>query len=327
MAKPLALAIVGPTGSGKTKAAIHLSKVFQGEIISMDSMQIYRGMDIGTAKPTEEELSQAVHHMIDIVNPDEMFTVSSYREIAMDVISDVLSRGKTPILAGGTGLYLNAVSYEMNLGENGASPEIREKLNRMADQPEGALRLHAMLKEVDPQTAERLHHNDIRRVIRALEVYKTTGKPMSQMADDSRIEGPYHILVYGLSYPREQMYARINSRVDQMMKDGLVDEVKGLLAKGIEPRKEGGAMQAIGYKEIVSALRGEIDMDRAVDLIKQGSRRYAKRQWTWFRHDGRVKWFDFSDYQNEQLLYDALVKQIHTDIHAYKEQKNCSPHD
>ena len=320
MSKPLALAIVGPTGSGKTKTAIHLSKVFQGEIISMDSMQIYRGMDIGTAKPTQEELSQAVHHMIDIVNPDEMFTVSSYREIAMDVISDILSRGKMPILAGGTGLYLNAVSYEMNLGENGASPEIREKLNRMADQPDGALRLHAMLKEVDPQTAERLHHNDIRRVIRALEVYKTTGKPMSQMADDSRIEGPYHILVYGLSYPREQMYERINSRVDQMMKDGLVDEVKGLLEKGIEPRKEGGAMQAIGYKEIVSALRGEIDMNRAVDLIKQGSRRYAKRQWTWFRHDERVKWFDFSDYHNEQSLYDALVKQMHTDIHAYREQ-------
>lgn len=321
MKKPVILAVVGPTGSGKTKAAIHLSRVLGGEIISMDSMQIYRGMDIGTAKPTKEERAQTVHHMIDVADPDEVFTVSAYREMAMEVIGDVLSRGKIPILAGGTGLYLNALSYEMSLGESGASLEVRDRLHRMAEEKDGMRLLHERLRLIDPAAAARLHPNDTRRVIRALEVYETTGKTLSEMSDNSRTEGPYHVLVYGLSYPREMMYQRINLRVDQMMRDGLVDEVKGLLARGIEPKREGGAMQAIGYKEIVAALRGEMDMDRAVDLIKQGSRRYAKRQWTWFRHDDRVKWFDFAEYESQEALYAALIGQIKADIRAYGEAK------
>lgn len=319
MKKPVVLAIVGPTGCGKTKAAIHLSRVFDGEIVSMDSMQIYRGMDIGTAKPTQEELAMARHHMIDIADPQEIFTVSAYRDMAINIIDDIISRGKIPILAGGTGLYLNAISYEMNLGENGASHPIREKLNTVAKAANGPQLLHNRLKLIDPLTAERLHPNDVRRVIRAIEVYETTGKPMSEMAEDVRSEGPYHVMVYGLSYPREMMYKRINDRVDQMISAGLVDEVKGLLKLGIEPRREGGAMQAIGYKEIVSALKGEMSLDRAVDLIKQGSRRYAKRQWTWFRHDERVKWFDFTDYKSVQDLYDELIRQINADIQTYTE--------
>lgn len=318
MKRPAVLAIVGPTGSGKTKAAIHLSRVFDGEIVSMDSMQIYRGMDIGTAKPTKEEMALARHHMIDVADPDEIFTVSSYREMAMEVIGDIISRGKTPILAGGTGLYLNAISYEMNLGESGASHPVRDALNKIAEEADGPQRLHDQLKCVDPVTAERLHPNDVRRVVRALEVYETTGKPLSEMADDGKTEGPYHVMVYGLSYPREIMYQRINARVDQMVKDGLVDEVTALLARGIEPRREGGAMQAIGYKEIVSALRGEMELERAIDLIKQGSRRYAKRQWTWFRHDERVKWFDFSAFESPHALYDALTAQIEADMREYE---------
>jgi len=317
MNKPVILAIVGPTGSGKTKAAIHLSRVFDGEIVSMDSMQIYRGMDIGTAKPTKEELQLAKHHMIDVAEPDEIFTVSSYREKAVEVIDDIVSRGKMPILAGGTGLYLNAVSYEMNLGESGASHSIRDALNKIAEEKDGPQMLHDRLSQVDPVTASRLHPNDVRRVIRALEVYETTGKALSEMSDSGKTEGPYHVLVYGLSYPREIMYDRINKRVDLMIEAGLVEEVKRLLDRGIEPKREGGAMQAIGYKEIVSALRGEIDMERAVDLIKQGSRRYAKRQWTWFRHDERVKWFDFSMFENQEALYEALIHQIKSDIQAY----------
>lgn len=317
--KPIALAIVGPTGSGKTKAAIRLSHAFNGEIVSMDSMQIYRGMDIGTAKPTKAELSQATHHMIDVANPDEIFTVSSYREMAMGVMEDIVARGKMPILAGGTGLYLNAVSYEMSLGELGASHSVREEYNQIAQKDDGPQILHDRLKKVDPVTAKRLHPNDIRRVIRALEVYETTGKPLSQTAEPEKIEGPYHVMVYGLSYPRDIMYDRINQRVDLMVKEGLVDEVRTLLDSGIEPRREGGAMQAIGYKEIVSALRGEISMERAIDLIKQGSRRYAKRQWTWFRHDERVKWFDFSLYESQEALYEALIAQIHMDVNAYQE--------
>lgn len=319
MKKPVVLALVGPTGSGKTKAAIYLSRAFDGEVVSMDSMQIYRGMDIGTAKPTKDELALAKHHMIDIADPDEVFTVSAYREMAMECMEDIIARGKMPILAGGTGLYLNAISYEMSLGENGAMHPIRDALNRIAQEENGPQILHDRLKLIDPLTAKRLHPNDIRRVIRALEVYETTGKPMSEMVDEGKVEGPYHVLVYGLSSPREMMYQRINERVDQMIRDGLIDEVKGLLAQGIEPRREGGAMQAIGYKEIVSALRDEISMERAVDLIKQGSRRYAKRQWTWFRHDDRVKWFDFSSYDSVESLYIALSDQIRRDILLYNQ--------
>lgn len=315
--KPVILALVGPTGSGKTKTAIALSHKMQAEIVSMDSMQIYRGMDIGTAKPTQEELNSVPHHMIDVVEPDCLFTVSMYKQMASKAIEDILSRGKTPILVGGTGLYLNALSYEMSLGDNGADSKLREELHRIAEEPDGPAKLHERLKQVDPISAEKLHPNDIRRVIRALEIYETSGKAKSERGDEQRIEGPYHILVYGLSLPREQMYARINERVDQMMKDGLVNEVKHLLARGIEPKQEGGAMQAIGYKEIVSALRGEMDMDQSVSLIKQGSRRYAKRQWTWFRRDERTVWFDWTEYQSEQALIDALFYQIQKDISEY----------
>lgn len=313
--KPVVLALVGPTGVGKTETAIRISQQIPSEIVSMDSMQIYRGMDIGTAKPTQSELAAVPHHMIDIADPDELFTVSRYREMAIEVIEDIHARGKMPMLVGGTGLYLQAISTEMKLGEKGADPALRQELHRIATEPDGPKKLHERLAQVDPQTAEKLHPNDIRRVIRALEIYESSGKTKSeQTVEDPYESGPYRVLVYGLSLPREQMYAKINARVDEMMRLGLVDEVKALLARGIETRKEGGAMQAIGYKEIVSALRGEITMERAVDLIKQGSRRYAKRQWTWFRHDPRTVWFDWSDYENKEALIDALIERIQTDI-------------
>jgi tRNA dimethylallyltransferase len=318
MHKPAVLAIVGPTGSGKTAAAIHLCKHLNAEIVSMDSMQIYRGMDIGTAKPTLCERQAAVHHMIDVVDPEEIFTVSAYKEMVMPILADIFSRGKVPILVGGTGLYLNAISYEMNMGENGASHPVRDALNRIAEGENGPQILHDKLSRVDPETAKRLHPNDVRRVVRALEVYETTGKPMSALGDEEKTEGPYHVMVYGLSYPRDVMYERINRRVDCMVQEGLVAEVQRLLEMGIEPRKEGGAMQAIGYKEIVSALRGEITMERAIDLIKQGSRRYAKRQWTWFRHDSRVKWFDFAEYDSANALYDRLLQCIGNDLKSWQ---------
>lgn len=312
--KPVVLALVGPTGSGKTRTAIRLCQALNAEIVSMDSMQVYRGMDIGTAKPTREELAAAPHHMIDVVEPDQMFTVSMYREMACKAIDDILARGRTPLLVGGTGLYLQAISYEMSLGDNGADHALREELHRIAGEKDGSIRLHERLQMVDPASAEKLHPNDVRRVIRALEIYETSGRAKSEQADEQRREGPYHVLVYGLSLPREMMYARINARVDEMVRNGLVDEVKGLLDRGIEPRPEGGAMQAIGYKEIVSALRGEMAMEQAVDLIKQGSRRYAKRQWTWFRHDPRTKWFDWTAYDSEDTLIDDLLRQIRMDI-------------
>ena len=312
--KPKILAIVGPTGSGKTETAIAVCKRINGEIVSMDSMQIYRRMDIGTAKPTREQMQTVRHHMIDVADPNELFTVSDYRKMAFEAIDDILSRGKIPVLVGGTGLYLQAISYEMTLGENGADNALRAELNRIAQQEDGAKLLHQRLAALDPETAKRLHANDIRRVIRAIEVAETTGSLLSQRRDETKNEGPYQVSVYGLSLPRDQMYARINQRVDEMVRDGLIDEVKTLLEQGIEPRKEGGAMQAIGYKEIVSALRGEIGMDFAIALIKQGSRRYAKRQWTWFRHDERVKWFDWSEYDDKQKMIDVLIDTIQSDL-------------
>lgn len=312
--KPTILALVGPTGSGKTKTAIQICKELNAEIVSMDSMQIYRGMDIGTAKPTKNELASAPHHMIDVADPEQIFTVSMYREMACKIIDDILARGKLPLLVGGTGLYLQAISYDMSLGEKGADAKLREELNQIASQPSGALKLHKRLEAVDPVTAQKLHPNDIRRVIRALEIIETSGKAKSEQGHEDRIEGPYHVLVYGLSLPRDQMYARINARVDQMIESGLVGEVQNLLEKGISPRPEGGAMQAIGYKEIVSALQGDITLEQAISLIKQSSRRYAKRQWTWFRHDPRTQWFDWTDYGSEQALWNALIQKIRFDL-------------
>ena len=312
--KPTLLALVGPTGSGKTETAIRLAPALNAEIVSMDSMQIYRGMDIGTAKPSAQQQAAVPHHMIDIVEPDELFTVSAYRERAMREIAEILSRGRRVLLVGGTGLYLQALSYDMTLGDNGADSGLRDRLRAIAQSEGGAARLHDMLAQVDRETAEKLHPNDVRRVIRALEIYETSGRAKSEQKDETRQEGPYHVLVYGLSLPREAMYAKINARVDTMMRDGLVDEVRALLARGIEPRPEGGAMQAIGYKEIVSALRGEIAMERAVELIKQGSRRYAKRQWTWFRHDSRTQWFDYTDYPSVDAMREALLVRMQQDL-------------
>ena len=315
--KPVVLAIVGPTGSGKTGTAIRLCQRMNAEIVSMDSMQIYRRMDIGTAKPSKEEQSAARHHMIDIVEPDQLFTVSMYRERAIQVIDDIIGRGKLPILVGGTGLYLQALSYEMSLGENGANCELREKLNKIASESGGPDELHRRLSEIDPLSAKKLHPHDTRRVIRALEIFETTGKMKGEQGEQANKEGPYHIMVYGLSMPRDLMYARINKRVDQMIACGLVDEVRTLLQDGISPRKEGGAMQAIGYKEIVSALQGEICLDDAISLIKQGSRRYAKRQWTWFRRDERTQWFDWTTYDSSEALLESLYQKIQMDISAY----------
>ena len=312
--KPTLLALVGPTGSGKTETAIRLAPALNAEIVSMDSMQIYRGMDIGTAKPSAQQQAAVPHHMIDIVEPDELFTVSAYRERAMREIDEILSRGRRVLLVGGTGLYLQALSYDMTLGDNGADSGLRDRLRAIAQSEGGEAELHAMLAKVDPETAQKLHPNDVRRVIRALEIYETSGRAKSEQKDETRQEGPYHVLVYGLSLPREAMYAKINARVDTMMRDGLVQEVRALLARGIEPRREGGAMQAIGYKEIVSALRGEIAMERAVELIMQGSRRYATRQWTWFRHDSRTQWFDYTDYPSVDAMREALLVRMQQDL-------------
>lgn len=313
--KPVIAALVGPTGVGKTRAALAVCHALDAEIVSMDSMQVYRGMDIGTAKPTPHERSAAPHHLIDVANPREPFTVADYRRLAFEAIEDIRARGRLPLLVGGTGLYLNAVSYEMRMGESGADEALRAELRRITEEPGGRERLHARLAQVDPESAKRLHPNDVRRVVRALEIYETSGREKSAQ-DDAQREGPYNVLVYGLSLPRETMYARIDARVDEMLRAGLEGEVRALLQAGVEPKREGGAMQAIGYKEMAAALSGEISMEQAVFLIKRNSRRYAKRQWTWFRHDPRTRWFDWTQYESEQALLDALIARIREDVAA-----------
>lgn len=314
-------ALVGPTGVGKTRTAIRLCGELNAEIVSMDSMQVYRGMDIGTAKPTPEERRAARHHLIDVADPHEIFTLADYRRLAFEAIEEILSRGKLPLLVGGTGLYLNAVSYGMSLGERGEDSALRAELRRIAEEEGGREKLHARLAWLDPQSAQKLHPNDVRRVIRALEIYMLSGKEKSARQDE-RAQGPYRVLVYGLSLPREQMYARIDARVEEMMRDGLVREVKALLDQGIKPNAEGGAMQAIGYKEIAAAVDGRTTLEEAVRLIKRNSRHYAKRQWTWFRHDSRVRWFDWTQYAGEEALLDALIRQMRLDLAEAKNPKN-----
>ena len=311
--KPTVLALVGPTGAGKTRTAIALCDALGAEIVSMDSMQIYRGMDIGTAKPTLQERAQAVHHMIDVADPREIFTVSMYRDMAADVIDGILSRGRLPILVGGTGLYLNALSYEMNLGEDGANRALREELNAIAKEPGGPQRLHERLQSVDPESAARLHPNDVRRVVRAIEIYRLTGHTMTeQMALDRQREGDYDVTFFALNWPRDVLYDRIDRRVDQMMTCGLADEVKRLLENGLSA--DSTAMQALGYKEIVMALEGKCDMSEAVDEIKLGSRHYAKRQLTWLRRDGRARFIDVQNRTTDDIVQ-IMMGDIENDNH------------
>ena len=288
MEKPCLIALAGATASGKTAAAVRLCQRIGGEIVSCDSMQIYRGMDIGTAKPSEAERGGIPHHMLDIVDPTESYSVSAFRQQAGAVIEDILSRGKKPILCGGTGLYIDALTRPMAFSEQ-SDETLREALKAIALEPGGKRRLHDMLESVDPESARRLHENDVRRVVRAIEIYRLTGRTMTeQMAIDQTREGDYRVRLFALEWPREVLYARIDRRVDQMMTMGLAEEVARLLEQGVPP--DSTAMQALGYKEIAAALMNRCTMDEAVEAVKLGTRHYAKRQLTWLRRDGRARW-------------------------------------
>ena len=282
------ICICGPTASGKTGLAVALAKKLDGEVISCDSMQIYRGMDVGTAKPTPEEMQGVPHHLLDVADPDESFSVSRYVELADRALQDVLSRGKTAIVCGGTGLYMDSLM----LGRAFAPfPETgkRQALEREAESF-GIEPLLDRLRAVDPASAGRLHPSDRKRIIRALEVYEETGKTITQHnLETQRIPPKYRPLWLGLTFePRQLLYERIDRRVELMMEQGLADEVRRLLASGVSP--EATAMQAIGYKEMAAALRGELSIEEAVAQIQQSSRRYAKRQLTWFRRNPEVHW-------------------------------------
>lgn len=282
------LAIVGPTASGKTALSLELAERLSGEIISCDSMQIYRGMDIGTAKATAEEQARAVHHLIDVVDPSECFSVEAYRSAAMSCAGDITSRGRLPIFTGGTGLYLDSLLRAPQADAPESDPEYRDNLIRSAGENYQDV-LWERLRSVDPESAEKIHKNNVKRVIRALEIYDKCGVPKSELDRRSHTDPPeIGVCIIALDFhDRELLYSRIDRRVDLMMDEGLFGEVSGLYSSGV--LKDGTtASQAIGYKEIAEHLRGECTLHEAVEKIKLASRRYAKRQLTWFRHTDGV---------------------------------------
>lgn len=289
MEKQICWVLTGPTASGKTSLSLRLAKAYDCEIVCMDSMQIYRGMDIGTAKPTAEEKAQAVHHMIDVADPTEDFSVARYQEMAEACIADIHARGHRALLVGGTGLYLRALRQKMAMGEASADEAIRAELQAIADQEGGREVLHERLRQVDAKTAERLHVNDVRRVIRALEVYQLTGKPFSQQ-EQIQEESRFTYRVASLTMDRAILYQRIEQRVDEMMAQGLAQEVTQLLANGMPA--DAKAMKAIGYKELIPYCQGQCTLEEAVYALKLNTRHYAKRQLTWMRREEDVRWVD-----------------------------------
>lgn len=305
--KPELLVIVGPTAVGKTRLSVRLAKQFHGEIISGDSMQVYRGMDIGTAKIMPGEMEGIPHHLINICEPDQLFSVQEYQQLARQRITEITERGQLPMLVGGTGLYIESVVHDYNMPHVKENTALRKELKEMA-QREGKEALHQRLKNVDPVQAGKLHPNDIRRVIRALEVYHLTGKPFSELKRKGT--SPFNTLWIGLTMPRELLYERINRRVDDMIASGLVDEVKQLWSKGY--RLHLTSMQAIGYKEIMNYLEGDISFDEAVQMIKQGSRKYAKRQLSWFRRLSEIHWFDITNAKSFQEIEQLIAGKFHS---------------
>ena len=300
------LAVVGSTASGKSALAVALAKELGGEIVSCDSMQIYRRMNIGTAKPTPEEQEGVAHHLIDFVEPDRAFSCAEYVECAKRAVAEIASRGKLPILCGGTGLYLDAFLRGGGFEETETDPAMREELFAYAAE-NGNEALHARLAEVDPESAEAIHPNNVKRVVRALEIYRTTGMTKTEADRRSReIDSPYEATVIGLRYDaREILYARIDRRVDLMLEAGLLEETRALLSEGVF-EKNATAAQAIGYKELLGYLRGEETLDASVESLKRATRRYAKRQITWFGAKTYVRWLDMTE-EGQQKPFDAIL--------------------
>lgn len=278
------LCVAGPTASGKTSLGVALAKRFDGEIVSADSMQLYKGIHIASAAPDAEEMQSIPHHLIEIFSPDEACTVADYVRLADECIRDISLRGKLPIIVGGTGLYINSLIDGIDFIPEETDRELRERLTEELESV-GAEEMLKRLAEFDPETAARLHPNDTRRIIRAFEIYRTTGKTQTQANIESRKESPYDVLMIGLtSSDRQFLYNRIDRRVDVMLEKGLVDEAKS--AMGIS----GGAVQAIGHKELFGYLSGGVSLEEAAENLRRATRRYAKRQLTWFRRDERINW-------------------------------------
>lgn len=282
------LILTGPTAVGKTALSIELAKILGGEIISADSMQIYRKMDIGSAKISQEEMDSVVHHMIDVVDPDEDFSVADFHDMASQIISDIDKRGKLAIVTGGTGLYLNSLVYDMDFGGTNSDPSIRKDLEEILND-KGKDYLYRLLQDLSPEAAKRIHPNNTKRVIRAIEVYKTGGD-MGDFSNDLKYNPKFDAKIIVLNRDRSILYDRINQRVDMMFDMGLLDEVKGLHQMGYTSQMQ--SMKGIGYKEVLEYFDGKMTLEESIDILKQGTRRYAKRQITWFKRYENALWLD-----------------------------------
>jgi tRNA dimethylallyltransferase len=310
MDKIFLVVVCGPTASGKTKLAVELALRFGGEVVSADSMQIYKGMDIASAKPTEEEKHGVPHHLMDFLDPRESFSVADYAIMARKCIADIHSRGRLPIMCGGTGLYINTVVDNIEFDDTAGNPVYREELKKLAEE-KGAGFLLDKLSEIDPETASQLHKNNVKRIIRALEVYRMSGRTMTELKAASRLNpSPYEPCMMMIDYPREELYSRIDRRVDIMLEAGLLDEAREFFTHSDYPT----AAQAIGYKELKPYLDGERSLEECTDILKRETRRYAKRQLTWFKKDSRIEHISTASAVN----YDEIVKNAENLIKKYR---------
>ncbi|AWP36834.1 tRNA (adenosine(37)-N6)-dimethylallyltransferase MiaA [Heyndrickxia coagulans] len=302
MAKQKLIVLIGPTASGKTALSIRLAKKFNAEIISGDSMQVYRGMDIGTAKITQVEMEGIPHHLIDIKNPDESFSVAEFQQLVREKISDIASRGKLPMIVGGTGLYIQSVLYDYRFSDIAGDPAYRAELEKIARR-EGPGLLYKLLEKTDPESAAKIHPHNVRRVIRALEVCHFSGRTMQDYKKQQQDEPLYCAALIGLVMEREKLYQRINERVDQMMERGLIEEVRKLYDKNLRGVQ---SIQAIGYKELYDYFDGRMTLDEAVSRLKQNTRRFAKRQLTWFRNKMEIEWFDMTKEEEKEKKFEEI---------------------
>lgn len=308
MKKPLII-LTGPTAVGKTKASIGLAKALNGEIISADSMQVYKSMDIGSAKIRPEEMQGIRHYLIDTLEPDEKFHVVRFQELAKQAMEEIYAKGKIPIVVGGTGFYIQALLYDIDFTESREDTSYREELELLA-KTKGAEYLHQMLRQVDEKAAENIHANNVKRVIRALEFHKETGEKISEHNEQERQKNsPYEFCYFVLNDDRARLYDRINDRIDQMLEDGLLDEVKSLKEKGYT--KDMVSMQGLGYKEILDYLDGNCTLEEAIYILKRDTRHFAKRQLTWFRRERDVIWISKNDYAyDEEKILEAMLQTI-----------------
>lgn len=301
MKKPL-IVLTGPTAVGKTKLSIALAKAVNGEIISADSMQVYRYMDVGSAKITPDEMDGVPHHLVDVLDPTEDFNIVLFQQLAKKSMEEIYSKGRIPILVGGTGFYIQAITRDIDFTQSEQDDSYRKELETLAAE-KGNTFLHDMLASVDPKSAEDIHENNVKRVIRALEFYKQNGARISEHNEEQKEHvSPYNLAYFVLNAPRPLLYERIDARVDEMLKNGLVEEVKNLQRMGCH--REMVSMQGLGYKEILSWLGGEYPYEEAIRILKRDTRHFAKRQLTWFRREGEVTWVDKDkfDYNDSRVL-------------------------